>query len=215
MAEGLDLSEILRRTAQANARFYKGWLDLSLEYFRGISEIFGGIEAPAPAAAGEPDPGVLVLEAEEGAAAQGAFLVTNDLGRPLTCELVASDFTDADGHKFRAKAAFEPAVVQLEPGEQRVVRAELPVEGKLAAGVAYSGAFGIKGMDGFSVPVVLRRLHRVEETPAAEARVAEETGGKASPARARRKPAAGRGAAKTAGAPKAGANKRVRREPAR
>ena len=48
MADKLDLTEILRRTAQANAKLYKGWLDLSLEYFRGLSAILADEDRPAP-----------------------------------------------------------------------------------------------------------------------------------------------------------------------
>ena len=189
MAEGLDLSEIVRRTVQANARFYKGWLDLSLEYFRGISEIFGGTQETAPVET-EPETGVLVLEGEEGTEARGAFLVTNDLGRTLSCELVASEFADPDGARIRAKARFEPASVQLAPGEQRVVEAVIAVDGRLAAGVGYAGEFAIKGMDGFTVPVVLRRRHRIEDAvERTEAGTPAATAAEARPA-VRRKPAA-------------------------
>jgi hypothetical protein len=166
MADGLDLSELMRRTVQANARFYKGWVDLSLEYFRGITEIFGGAaESAAQAETLETGAGALVLEGEADTAASGAFLVTNDLGRTIRCELVATEFKDSDGNAIAARTSFEPAAFDLAPGEQRVVRATLPIDGKLAAGVAYAGAFAIKGMDGFSVPAVVRRQHRVEESP--------------------------------------------------
>jgi hypothetical protein len=196
MADGLDLSELVRRTVQANARFYKGWVDLSLEYFRHITEIFGG----APDASSQMDDletgaGALVLEGEAGTAATGAFLVTNDLGRTIKCDLVASDFKDSDGNAIPAKTTFEPAAFDLAPGEQRVVRATMPIDGKLTAGVAYSGAFSIRGMDGFSVPAVVRRQHRAEESPIDRmaAGAPEKRGGK--PASAARPPAkkAGRG----------------------
>jgi len=166
MADGLDLSELMRRTVQANARFYKGWVDLSLEYFRGITEIFGGVPTSGTQAEElETGAGALVLEGEAGAAASGAFLVTNDLGRTIRCELVATEFKDSDGNTIAAKATFEPAAFDIAPGEQRVVRATLPIDSKLTAGVAYAGAFAIKGMDGFSVPAVVRRQHRVEDSP--------------------------------------------------
>ena len=166
MAEGLDLSELVRRTVQANARFYKGWVDLSLEYFRGITEIFGGVpESAAGEASLETGAGALVLEGEAGATPSGAFLVTNDLGRTIRCELVTTEFRDSDGNAFPARATFDPASFDLAPGEQRVVRAALTIDGKLAPGVAYAGAFGIKGMDGFSVPAVVRRQHRVDQSP--------------------------------------------------
>jgi hypothetical protein len=164
MADGTDLGEIVRRAVQANAKFYKGWVDLTLEYFRGISEIFGGAQAAVAEQDLDPGPSVLVLEGDEGAKASAAFLVTNDLGRSVSCELVASEFKDAKGIVTRAAAAFEPSKLDLAPGEQRVVRVVVPIMSELAPGVAYTGEFAIKGMDGFAVPVVLRRTHRVGES---------------------------------------------------
>ena len=170
MADGTDFSDILRRTVQANARFYKGWVDLSLDYWRGIGEIFG-VQAPAVPGAQEPPDasgadagrGVLVLEGDGGTSARGAFLVTNDLGRTVECELVASDVTGTRGSKARAAMRFEPARFQLEPGAQRVVQATIPVGDELEAGVAYNGQVSIRGLEGFAVPFVVRRTHRVEE----------------------------------------------------
>lgn len=196
MADGLDLSELMRRTVQANARFYKGWVDLSLEYFRHITEIFGGVPATASQVEDlETGAGALVLEGEAGTAASGAFLVTNDLGRTIKCELIATDFRDSDGNAVPAKTTFEPATFDLAPGEQRVVRATLPIDGKLAAGVAYSGAFAIKGLDGFSVPAVVRRQHRAEESPIDRMAAAAEGKGGRKPAG--RKPAAKKAARRT------------------
>ena len=189
MADGLDLPELVRRTVQANARFYKGWVDLSLEYFRHITEIFGGVAETASQVEDlETGAGALVLEGDAGTAASGAFLVTNDLGRTIKCELIATDFRDSDGNTIPAKTSFDPAAFDLAPGEQRVVRATLPIDGKLTAGVAYSGAFSIKGMDGFSVPAVVRRQHRGEESPIDRMAAAAEGKGGRKPAR--RKPAA-------------------------
>jgi len=166
MADTLDVTEIVRRAVQANAKFYKGWLDLSLEYVRAISEIFGETATATPGAEGpETGAGVLVLEGEAGSTVRGAFLVTNDLGRNLSCEFVVSEFADPDGATLRAKAAFEPAAIELEPGEQQVVRVTIPVDSTLTPGVAYTGEIAIKGLDGFTVPVVLRRLHRIEDPP--------------------------------------------------
>jgi hypothetical protein len=167
MADGMDLSEIVKRTVQANAKFYKGWMDLSLDYFRGISEIFGGVQqASSPSSPmDEVDmrAGVLVLEGDEGSTVRSAFLVTNDLGRNVVCDLVASEFVNPSGGKVRASATFEPAQFELAPGEQRIVQVVIPIDSTLAEGFGYTGEFAIKGMQGFSVPVVLRRLHKAGE----------------------------------------------------
>ena len=193
MADGMDVSELIRRTVQANAKFYKGWMDLSLEYIRGLSEIFGGAEPQPPAEAVDSGAGVLVLEGEEGTTVRGAFLVSNDLGRKLSCELYASEFTEPGGASMAVRVSFDPPTVELAPGEQRVVYATLPVEGGLAPGSAYTGAFALKDLPGFSVPVVLRRRFGLEESPAApEQRPSEPTGEQAPLRTAGRKPSARR-----------------------
>lgn len=157
---------MFRRAVQANVKFYQGWLDLSLDYVRGLSEIFaasgvrtGAVDSVEEAA----EVGVLVLEGEEGTAAQGAFLVTNDLSRKVSCQLVASQFTDSDGKAVRPKVTFEPKTFELRPGEQRVVQVAIGIDRKLTAGYGYQGEFAIEGMEGLSVPVVLRRRHRSDE----------------------------------------------------
>jgi hypothetical protein len=164
MADGLELSELVRRTVQANAKLYKGWVDLSLEYFRGISEIFGGFPDSASSPTPEMDAGagVLVMEGEDGATVHSAFLVTNDLGRVINCEFVATDFADPAGATVRTKVAFDPPAVQLAPGEQRVIQVAIPIDPELVPGVGYSAEASIKGMEGFAVPLVVRRQHRVE-----------------------------------------------------
>ena len=210
MADGLDLQDIVKRTAQANARFYKGWLDLSLDYFRGIAEIFGGESQSAHAADDLDDgAGALVMEGEEGAAASSAFLVTNDLGRKIHCVMVATDFKDADGNAIRATTTFEPGAFDLGPGQQCVVRATVPIDSKLTAGVAYAGEFAIKGMDGFSVAAVVRRRHGIEASPIDRvAATAAQDAGKRTTRKTATRGAGQRSAAKKS-APKKQAAKRV------
>jgi hypothetical protein len=168
MADGPDISELVRRTIEANTRFYQGWINLSLEYFRGVTEIFGGVQSAVSDASVEPaEPlsDAVVLEAVEGETAGGAFLVTNDLGRTVKCEVVASGFEGADGAAASTEVSFDPPRFDLAPGEQRVVRATVAIDRGLTAGAAYTGTFGIKGMQGFAVPVVLRKQHAVDVSP--------------------------------------------------
>ena len=169
MADGPDLSEIVRRTVQANARFYKGWMDLTFEYWRGIAGILGGTPvSDAPVQEMDAGASAVVLEGEAGSVVRGSFLVSNDMEKPVSCAFSSSDFRDPRGSSVPAKASFEPAAVQLAPGEQRVVQVAITVEEALTAGVGYAGEIFIQGMDGFSVPVVLRRTHRLEERPLRE-----------------------------------------------
>lgn len=182
MADELDLTEMFRRAVQANVKFYQGWLDLSLDYVRGISDIFavsGGSGGSVGSLGESAEVGVLVLEGENGTVAQSAFLVTNDLSRKVSCGLMASEFTDSDGKVVRPKVTFEPKTFELQPGEQRVVNASLVVGRTLVTGYSYQGAFAIKGMEGISVPVVLRRRHRVDDMPKGSMEQAEADGERA------------------------------------
>jgi hypothetical protein len=182
MADGPDVSEILRRTVQANARLYKGWVDLSVEYWRGIGEIFG-VTPPSSGEEAEREEntgGLLVLEAPAGSTARGAFLVTNDLGRNVRCELVASELSGPRGVKLPVQVNFDPPSLELAPGQQHVVAALVAVEDRLTPGAAYGGTLSIRGMDDFSVPFVLRRMHSMEEAERAAARPAEAAAGRPS-----------------------------------
>ena len=170
MAEGGDVKELLGRVLEANARLYRGWVDLSLDYLRDVTQMLDPEQTSSDTSAEgseavEEDAGALVLEGMGGESARAAFLLTNDLGRPLKCEPVASSFTGPDEAATRPKVSFEPKSVELAPGEQRVVQAIVKVGKRLPAGVAYTGAISIKGMDGFSVPVVLRRRDDTPSSP--------------------------------------------------
>ena len=164
MADGPDLSQIVRRTVQANAKFYKGWMDLSFEYWRGISEIFGGATEPAnPVPEMDAGAGALIMEGEAGALVRGSFLVSNDMDRPVSCVFVATDFRDPAGATVMAKAGFDPPKLDLSPGEQRVVQVNIAIDDALQPGVGYAGEISIGGMEGFAVPVVLRRQHHTDD----------------------------------------------------
>lgn len=180
MAESPEITEILRRTVQANATLYKGWVDLSLDYWRRVGEIFGvatpsglgatGFQSAEPFEDEAAGTGVLELEGDVGTSARGAFLVTNDLGRKLKCDFVSSGLSGPRGATAKAQVRFEPASVELAPGEQAVVHAVVPVDDQLTPGAAYSGTVSIRGMEGFSVPFVLRRTHSIEEAERAASR---------------------------------------------
>ncbi len=167
MADESPLTEIVRRAAQVNAKFYKGWMDLSFEYMRGLSEVFGGatsaLGSMAPTQEMDAGTGTLVMEGEVGSTVKASFLVSNDLERALSCQFVGSTFTDPSGASISAQMAFEPASLKLAAGEQKVVAVSVKVDERLAPGVGYAGEIAVSGMDGFAVPVVLRRLTTIDE----------------------------------------------------
>jgi hypothetical protein len=174
VADAPEITEMMRRAVQLNARLYKGWIDLSVDYMRGLAEIFG--DAPTVSSSGasmhgsdvsdvELNGGAVVLESSEGEQARAAFLVTNDLGRVLTCELMSSEFVARTGERVPADVSFEPAKFQLAPGQQQVVQVATKLDGRLQPGVAYSGTFAIRGLDGYTVAAVLRRTHAAVDSP--------------------------------------------------
>ncbi|MBC7894951.1 MAG: hypothetical protein H7066_06040 [Cytophagaceae bacterium] len=163
MAEGVDFSELMKRAVQANAKFYKGWLDLSFEYFRTISGVLGTeTETNTPVQEVDTGAGALVLEGEAGTMVHGSFLVSNDMDKPITAAFSGSDFRDPRGASVAAKTSFEPTSLQLAPGEQKVVQVSIHIDDTLSAGVGYAGEISMKGLEGFTVPVVLRRQHSVD-----------------------------------------------------
>ena len=111
------------------------------------------------------DAGAVVLEANEGESARAAFLVTNELGRVLTCDLLSSEFTTRTGEPVKVDVSFEPAKFQLAPGQNQVVQVAVKMDRRLQPGVAYSGSFAIRGLDGYTVAAVLRRTHSTVESP--------------------------------------------------
>jgi hypothetical protein len=163
MADGVDFSEMMKRAVQANAKFYKGWLDLSFEYFRTISGVLGTeTEATTPVQEVDTGAGALVLEGEAGTMVSGSFLVSNDMDKPVTAAFSGSDFKDPRGASVAAKTSFAPPSLQLAPGEQKVVQVSIAIDERLSAGVGYAGEISMKGLEGFTVPVVLRRQHSVD-----------------------------------------------------
>ncbi|MFN8571258.1 MAG: hypothetical protein U0132_04320 [Gemmatimonadaceae bacterium] len=151
-------------------------MDLTFEYMRGLSEIFGGASSAlgsmAPTQEMDSGAGTLVMEGEAGSTVKASFLVSNDLDRALTCQLVGSSFTDPSGASLPVHMVFEPAALKLAAGEQKVVSVTVTVDERLAPGVGYAGEIAVGGMDGFAVPVVLRRQTTVDasssDTPAVE-----------------------------------------------
>jgi hypothetical protein len=163
MAEGVDFPELMRRAVQANAKFYKGWLDLSFEYFRTISGVLGSeTETTTPVQEVDTGAGALVLEGEAGTMVRGSFLVSNDMDKPVTAVFSGSDFRDPRGAAVAAKTSFEPTSLQLAPGEQKVVQVSIHIDDALSPGVGYAGEISMKGLEGFTVPVVLRRQHTMD-----------------------------------------------------
>ena len=106
----------------------------------------------------------LVLEAGVGEDATGAFLVENQLGRPVETPLVADQLIGAGGAALPVHLQFDPAVVSLAPEERCVVRVRLTIPEAFAAGTDYRTVIRGPDLPGTSIPVVLRRAEPTAST---------------------------------------------------
>ena len=169
-----------RRVLQANLRYYEAVGRLSIDYVRAVAGAVGSLGAGLPASAAAatrraappvPPPATgasapaLVLEAEAGARAEGAFIVENLLSEGMSSPVVASAFADAEGRELRPRLAFEPEVVVLDAGEQVLVRVVATIDEALEAGVGYRGEVTVPGLVSRGLSIVVRRLESTEAKP--------------------------------------------------
>jgi hypothetical protein len=176
-----SLNEIVKRTAEVNLTYYKGFLQLATEYVRGLGSVVGTLRSevpfaprttssttaasgpaaappknpvPSPARQGEAQ---LVLEGEPGGVAHGAFKLTNTLGKPVTAVVSATPVVDRSGASVNVPIAVTPAQLRLDPGESRavVVAAELPTA--MAMEEQFSSVLEVPGLSAQGISVVIRR----------------------------------------------------------
>jgi hypothetical protein len=173
-----DLGLVLRRVSEANLRYYQAWGQLTVDYVSSLVGLVGDLTranrsqsgpvsapvqmmtpaaAPMATPAAAPPPPAMVLEAESGGHAVGAFLVENRLAQRVSAPVVASTFLDPDGREFRPQLSLEPEIVTLEPGEQILVRVLSAIDDQLEPGVTYRGNVSVPGLGGSNLRLVLRR----------------------------------------------------------
>ena len=191
--DGQGLGRVLSRMLEANIHYYEGLGRLTTDYLRILVGAIGEVQLPvrldrsgstiataatppapsSPSAHGAPPVPVappppaptMVLEAEAGGQAVGAFLVENRLVKRVSAPVVASSFVDPSGREIRPALVLEPEVVTLDAGEQILVRVMATVPGELETGVSYRGDITVPGVWGGRVHLVLRR--RPSAPPAA------------------------------------------------
>ncbi len=182
-----------RRVFQANLRYYEAVGRLSVDYVRAVAGAVGSLGAGLPASAAAatrraappvPPPAAgasapaLVLEAEAGKRAEGAFIVENLLSEGMSSPVVASAFASEEGRELRPRLAFDPEVVVLDPGEQVLVRVVATIDEALEAGVGYRGEVTVPGLVSRGLSILVRRL-AAKEAPAPRRRSTASTRKKA------------------------------------
>lgn len=176
-----SLNEIVKRTAEVNLTYYKGFLQLATEYVRGLGSVVGALRsevpfaahktasttaasrpaaatptnpAPAQACQGEAQ---LVLEGEPGGVAHGAFKLTNTLGKPVTAVVSATPVVDRSGASVKVPIAVTPAQLRLDPGESRAVAVAAELPATMAMEDKFSAMLEVPGLSAEGIGVVIRR----------------------------------------------------------
>ena len=165
MVETSELAQLWRRSLDASLRYYRSLGQLTADYARAVAGTAGEVRtrgreprepiARARAAAAGP---VMALEATDGSAAVGMFMVENGTASRVSAPIEMPVLADAEGREVRPDVRFEPEVVTLEPGEQTLVQITVAVTKALAAGIDYRGEVRVPGLAGTRIPLVLRRI---------------------------------------------------------
>lgn len=169
---------LLRRIVEANLRYYEAVERLSVDYVRAVAGSVRSVGAGLPneiavgttdktwtirdphhatvdAAANAP---ALVLEAEVGGSATGAFIVENLLAERMSSPVVVSAFVSDNGHELRPGLVLDPEVVVLAAGEETLVRVVATVDEAFEPGVAYRAEVTVHGLVGPGLTMVVRRI---------------------------------------------------------
>jgi hypothetical protein len=166
---------VLGRLIGANVSLYVGVTRLAIGYLQDVVDSFQGsggsrAEPGSDSTTSQSQPslgsGPLVLEAESGHAAVGAFMVQNRLDARVSTPIEASVFADAAGRSVNPEIVFQPPDVTLEPGEKALVKVVVHVGDEIKAGTDYIGAITIPGLANRRLELLLRSKPAEDRKPA-------------------------------------------------
>jgi len=178
MSSFRSLEELYRRALDLNLRYYASMGKLTADYLRDITTAISNVQTttstdqtryappqpgpstvpPRPASAPRTGvPAVMVFEGDGGSTAMGVFLIGNSLDHEVSAPVTASPVVNDAGVAVNIAFAFDPAVVNLRPGEQLLVRATAVIDPVLEPGARYRGEFLIPELLGTRIPFVIRR----------------------------------------------------------
>jgi hypothetical protein len=167
---GRDLGDAWRLALDASARYYQAWGRIAEDYVRDLATAFrspsltvglppvratsgrssGSPSSHRPAPPGPPAPQpapAMVLVGSPGGFAQGAVLVENHLGHPVTAQVQAELPPGVE-------IDVDPSVVDLAPGESALVRVRSTLPGGSAG--EWRGRLLVPELVGTSVALVVR-----------------------------------------------------------
>jgi hypothetical protein len=188
---------VLGRLLGANVSLYVGMTRLALGYLQEVVDSFQvlgatqgelGSDSTTPPSQPATGSGPLVLEAESGHAAVGAFMVQNRLEARVSTPIEASVFADAAGRSINPEIVFQPPDVTLEPGEKALVKVVVRVGDEIKAGTDYIGAVTIPGLANRRLELLLRRTSPQDGKPKLAKKQQRPTPRRVPPRRARLRP---------------------------
>lgn len=174
----MNLADTLRRTLEANSRYYQAMANATASYLEALATVLSGAAepragstsrsatsersaptAPAPQNA-SPDASAsstLVLEGVAGQSVQAAFAVNNSLHARITTDVECSPLVSEDGSEAAVRLTLEPTNVTLEPNERREILLTASFDERQPVGVAYRGRVRVPNLSNAVVPVLVRR----------------------------------------------------------
>jgi hypothetical protein len=172
--KGSRLPWVLGRLLGANVSLYVGMTRLAVGYLQevvdslqtlGGSQGERGSDSTPSQSQSATGSGPLVLEAESGHAAVGAFMVQNGLDARVSTPIEASVFTDGAGRSVNPEIVFQPPDVTLEPGEKALVKVVVRIGDEIKAGKDYIGAVTIPGLANRRLELLLRSTRPNDRGP--------------------------------------------------
>lgn len=178
-----QVEDVLRRSMDAYLRYYGAVGKLTMDYMKDLMATWSQVRLPStlnvspfttapaqppthqaapratePVAHAAPQSiGVMVLESEAGGGAIGVFLVENHLGQAISARVAATGFFAPDGREIHPPLSFDPEAIELQPGEQLLVRVVAAIDESMEPDLRYQGEFTVPELTGTRIPVVLRR----------------------------------------------------------
>ncbi len=195
--KGSQLPKVLGRLVGANVSFYVGMGRLAVGYLQEVVDSLQSLISLQDEPGSDPTPpssksttgsGPLVLEAESGHAAVGAYMVQNSLDAKVSTAIEATGFADAAGRSVSPEIVLQPPDVTLEPGEKALVKVVVHIGDEIKAGTDYVGAITIPGLANRRLEVLLRSRPPDGGEPAPAKRKARSTARPRVARRARRWP---------------------------
>lgn len=167
MAERTPFEDTVRRTFDANVRYWESVSRAATDYMESVSRIM--TDAPMSWKPGtmswswprsEPTKrtaATLVLEGSVGAEARTMLMISNDLTRDAEASVVILPLRGPDGALASVSVQVEPKTLSLAAGARAPVTLSVRITDELTPGADYTSEVSVPGLAAAGVPIVVRR----------------------------------------------------------